>query len=914
MSKLKHGYIMKSKKPKSIIRKVNPSSIKLNRRQFLGTLAAAGAGAMLPEMHMQESDPGDSQVGVTNSVMSCNEILPVAPQQIDGIDLSPARWIWFPSARTLPNTFVLFRREFNLEKLPQRASGWITADSRYRLVVNGRYVQRGIAPCDPRYMDVDPLDLGSFLHPGLNVIGVEVFYFATGESMWVAGNPGFLFSLDLDFNGSHESIISDATWKCIVDRGHRPGQYRRWILRGLQEDFDARRHPDGWEIADYKTGPGWIPAMLLDNRADKPSLCSRYEDSLWLRIPNDPEEWWLRKRSIKLLHEELIPAMKLQESAHVYWSRDPLDWFEFRTPDSFRIERKQVATGGPDEWEIPVPGTSEAFIATFEFSEEMVGYPYFTIDAPEGTIIELSCQESHDPAITAWLDTHWFKWMRFTCREGVNRFEASDHDALRWLQLHIRNNNRAVKISGVGIRRRMYPWPNKALIRCSETGMQRLFDACINNLNNSTQETANEPGREREQYGGAGSLQLQGVRYAFGEFKMPQRALRTYSEGITSEGYFLDPWPGHEVLVYLGNREFGMTVYGSSIDEGVTFMLNCWNHFLESGDKESMTEIFPRMLRLSRFLESAILPDGLLPIEKVGGAMLNVWLDDDAFPWNKPARWRQCAFNLHTAAVLKGAMAPMAEAFGQMQESARLKRIAAGLEAATVKRFWSAEQRMFIDNLPWLEEDKVARLSDRALATSILYNQCPGGNINASVTALVNMPKEMAISYPMNSIWRYWALARVGRGDLVINELRKSWTTMPSVIQNNSLPEKWIPRPDSRSEWCYQQVVPLNILYTDIAGIRPLEPGFARCQIRPQLGDLGSLELTAHTARGPIQFAAEPHKTGHSVKIVLPADCECELVLPENVTCPLPMIGKDSFYRLRRYKLKAATENIFLTV
>jgi len=46
------------------------------------------------------------------------------------VDLAPARWIWLPSQRTLPNTFVLFRREFHLDQAPRRAKGWITADSR----------------------------------------------------------------------------------------------------------------------------------------------------------------------------------------------------------------------------------------------------------------------------------------------------------------------------------------------------------------------------------------------------------------------------------------------------------------------------------------------------------------------------------------------------------------------------------------------------------------------------------------------------------------------------------------------------------------------------------------------------------------------------------------------------------------
>ena len=77
------------------------------------------------------------------------------------VSLAPAQWIWLPSQRTLPSTFVLFRREIELSDRPRKAAGWITADSRYRLTVNGTRVQWGPPPCDPRQLDVDPVDVTS---------------------------------------------------------------------------------------------------------------------------------------------------------------------------------------------------------------------------------------------------------------------------------------------------------------------------------------------------------------------------------------------------------------------------------------------------------------------------------------------------------------------------------------------------------------------------------------------------------------------------------------------------------------------------------------------------------------------------------------------------------------------------------
>jgi hypothetical protein len=97
------------------------------------------------------------------------------------ISLHPARWIWLPSQRTLPNTFVLFRKEIDLDSPPASALGWIAADSRYRLTINGRRVQWGPAPCDPRALDADPIDVTSFLNAGKNVIGIEVLFYGRGD-------------------------------------------------------------------------------------------------------------------------------------------------------------------------------------------------------------------------------------------------------------------------------------------------------------------------------------------------------------------------------------------------------------------------------------------------------------------------------------------------------------------------------------------------------------------------------------------------------------------------------------------------------------------------------------------------------------------------------------------------------------
>lgn len=100
-------------------------------------------------------------------------------------------WSDFSNAALLPaNTFVLFRRVLQLAGKPQSARGWIFGESRYLLEVNGRRIQWGPAPFDPRWPEIDPLDLTDVLAAGDNAIGATVLFYGHGDGTWPLGRPG----------------------------------------------------------------------------------------------------------------------------------------------------------------------------------------------------------------------------------------------------------------------------------------------------------------------------------------------------------------------------------------------------------------------------------------------------------------------------------------------------------------------------------------------------------------------------------------------------------------------------------------------------------------------------------------------------------------------------------------------------
>jgi hypothetical protein len=843
--------------------------------------AILAAGAVLPAI---ATTAPPAETAPESSVLDAGQAIDLSREsttdrwQPHKLNLAPARWIWMPCGRVLPNTFVLFRREIDLPAKPVHATALITADSRYRLTVNGQRAGWGPAPSDPRQLDVDPIDLTALLRQGANSLGVEVLFYGTGDGTWPGGKPGLLFHLAIDLPaGERRIVVSDDQWLTYLDRARAPGQPKRWFLRALQEEFDARKYPEGWDQAGFRPDALWLPAWAADTPADKPAAAGALP--FWSGDTVDqtnPARSALRLRQIPPCREVAVPAVRLAEAGRVEWLRPPEDWFESRIPGSFRIERAEVAKSlGDGAWELRAPQAGEGVWTTFEFREQLVGWPRFSIDAPAGTVVEAIVQESHDPAKTAWLDSQFFAWSRFTCREGANEFECFDFESLRWLQLHVRNAARPVKISAVGVRRRTFDWPVEPHIVCSDPALQRLFDAGINTLRNCAIETVVDGmARERQQYSGDGGHQHHAIRYAFGETRISRRYLRTFSEGLSKDGYFLDCWPAHDRLARIPQKEVDGAFWGPLLDHGVGFNFDCWNHYWETGEREALVEPFPRLVRFAEYLESIRQPDGLLPVEDLG--IPTVWIDNVSY---QRQRHKMCAFNLYASAMLAHALAPMADMFGEPGRARAYRQRSASILAAATRRFWDPRRRLFIANLPWAAEEKAIRLCDRSLATSILFDQCPGGAVDSALDGLATCPPEMGLSYPCNAGWRYWALAKLGRADVVLRDLRQRWAAMPSVILNNTLQEDWIVNTDSTSQWSHCCLAPIFVLFMDIAGIRPTAPGFARCQIRPQLGDIERLSLTAHTVRGPIHFEARAERGGHEVRVSLPTGCDGEALV-----------------------------------
>ncbi|MFB3895907.1 MAG: hypothetical protein ACE14V_06350, partial [bacterium] len=149
-----------------------------------------------------------------------------------------AQWIWYGSpTMNLVNSWVEARRAFTLKSIPKQAVVRVTADSQYRLYVNGMHVNRGPARGFQVSWPYDTLELAPYLKKGKNVIAVLVHNYGIGIFQYIHwGYGGLLLSgtigktgiIPKELDGAH---LTENACRLVFRQGERP--FRRPVAEDL---------------------------------------------------------------------------------------------------------------------------------------------------------------------------------------------------------------------------------------------------------------------------------------------------------------------------------------------------------------------------------------------------------------------------------------------------------------------------------------------------------------------------------------------------------------------------------------------------------------------------------------------------------------------------------------------------------
>lgn len=164
-----------------------------------------------------------------------------------------AQWITSSEKEVdTPNTWIAFRRDVLIKKVPSEVIARIGVDSKYWLWINGELVvfegglKRGPNPEDTYY---DEVDIAPYLKKGENKIAVLVWYFGKdGFSHKSSGKAGLIFEVE----NEKVSLVSNSEWLCKVHPayGNTGKPHPNYRLPESNVFFDARHDMDDWKTGN----------------------------------------------------------------------------------------------------------------------------------------------------------------------------------------------------------------------------------------------------------------------------------------------------------------------------------------------------------------------------------------------------------------------------------------------------------------------------------------------------------------------------------------------------------------------------------------------------------------------------------------------------------------------------------------
>ncbi|EWH10526.1 alpha-L-rhamnosidase Rha78D [Catenovulum agarivorans DS-2] len=174
-----------------------------------------------------------------------------------------AEWIWSKERFTDPNSWVVIRKEVNLESVGQNSTAYISADTKYWLWINGQLVvfegsyTGGPSPVKPsprvdfypiasnKYYD--QVDIGRYLKKGKNTIAALAWYYGDNgqKGTYISSNTGgFIFQAHVGDN----VIATDSSWKVLPHPAYdkkvikkSPYRVAAWSVK-----YDARKDLNDW--------------------------------------------------------------------------------------------------------------------------------------------------------------------------------------------------------------------------------------------------------------------------------------------------------------------------------------------------------------------------------------------------------------------------------------------------------------------------------------------------------------------------------------------------------------------------------------------------------------------------------------------------------------------------------------------
>ncbi len=352
---------------------------------------------------------------------------------------SGTRWIWADDER--PNQFVAALGEIEIPQKCSAAKIAVFADTKYKLYVNGRFVNAGPAPFWKPALMIDEYDLAGFIKPGVNYILVLACFVGADTKYNMKEHAGIIASFEARCGGGKISSATGPEWKVADLKCWHPDTPRRnWAIEQM-EDLDLA-HPDFRILAKFAEE---------DYRSD---AVAKIAKNAW-RSPRcfDRPDLEIRRRMLPPLGwdvEDLkIPRTVFRGNTEIYNWQDTavrLDhehaWPEF---DEARYEQTRNGFMSFDR-RLGEPG----FLLLYDFGRMMAGDPAAEIHVERPCTLEFAMAEDLRPdgRPIVWRNSGHY-YARYHLVPGLNRIRFYHFNGYRFLFLVFKDAVGKVEVSRV---------------------------------------------------------------------------------------------------------------------------------------------------------------------------------------------------------------------------------------------------------------------------------------------------------------------------------------------------------------------------------------------------------------------------------------------------------------------------------
>jgi len=763
-----------------------------------------------------------------------------------------AMWVWAKVETKEPFQFVKFRKTFDLPANPERAVAFITADTLYRLWVNGRYVMYGPARSSVGKATIDPVDISRYLKQGANTVLVDAFY---GNIMFeaLAQAPGFLCELEIEANGRSEVIGTDASWEACEDKTWNRGAPKFSFQRGWVEDIDAR----------LESSAKWQPAVVLGKVGMAPWKAVEMRD-----VPL-PESGDVKPASVASMQRSDGPD---QQPLAEKWV-DRLNSEPLSIVDQADVNPAGVTAKGRGSVTLPGKG----FSVTYDMGVAEVGFVGFEVTGNAGDVIELVWGERLRDKTLAPRPNQGLsavQSMRYVLKDGRQTFMGFTAQLVRYLRV-VNRSEGSVKLHKLWITRHCFGGRSTGDFQCSDEAINQIYAAARLTLKLNTLDTFMDcPSRERGGWFHDSYWSALAAYTMFGDVSVSRRMVR---QGADSQD---DPDrvgpPGTVAMVYPANiRDCPDMIPGQelfwSLQVGLDSRL--------TGETEFTKSMLPAVRRLFEGLATWRNAEGLLEIP-IGRPVWNFldWADIKNGP-----------ISVGTNTIYVACL----------DEAARLERLTGDSAMAahydkTAKEVRDALNRWCGGDLYYpdvLERDEKGRLvpSKEASETIQYYIMWANVSSEARTARMWQAMRDDFVPTPNNKVQpiqglsraglfpyfeRFQLAARFGDYPAFVRDVKAMYMPMVTSAPGTFWESPWA---DSSLCHCFGSTVAAQ-LTDEILGIRHGLP----VRITPHAG--GSVRWckgSVTTVRGRVGVAWDWKDAEYSLRVSMPSGVNAEVTLPE---------------------------------